>query len=51
MSAFSFNASNIADTTNGFSVSVKLPLDVNNSFNSLDFSILLLSQLLLMEFH
>lgn len=38
MSAFSFNANNIADTTNGFSVSVKLPLDVNNSFNSFDFS-------------
>ena len=36
--SFSFNANNIADTTKGFSVSVKLPLDVKSSFNSFDFS-------------
>ena len=38
ISAFSFNANNIADTTNGFSEFVKLPLDVNSSFSSFDFS-------------
>ena len=38
MFSFSFNANKIADTTKGFSVSVKLPRDVKSSFSSFDFS-------------